>query len=112
MSSAVKVGSVFSAFILLLAYFYRQQTHEILQDELNKVLQGLIRAEEKVQVTNNAKVAVGFGACLDYVADGLEVLSKINAEVPRQPEHFNKISSLEDLTKAFAYFFKHGAAAE
>ena len=111
MSATVKTLFL-SICAVLLAYYCRRQSDFMLKDQLNDVLQGLIRAEEKVRVANDAKVAIGFGACIDYFADGLEVFSKVYATVPENPEHLSKITCLDDLTKTFAFFFQQGAAAE
>ena len=108
----VKSGSVFSIIVLLLAYVYKRQNDEALKQHLENILSGLLRAEQKVTLPEQPKVAVGFGACQDIFSNAVEVLDKLGAVAPENPKHFNQISSKQDLEKGFAYFFKHGAAAE
>ncbi|KAI0215573.1 putative ADP-dependent glucokinase [Lamellibrachia satsuma] len=108
----VKTGTFVSFLIILAAYFYKRQTGDVLRNRLNNVLHGLLRAESQVELGFEPKVAVGFGACLDVIGDAVEVLDKLGARSPDFPEHFNELESLEDLEKVFAYFFRHGAAAE
>ena len=111
-SFGVKSGSLISLTILLAAYFYKRQAEEELKDHLQKVLSGLIRAEKKVKLPNQPKVAVGFGACQDIFANAVDVLDKFGASPPDDPIHINQIKTREDLEQGFAYFFQHGAAAE
>ena len=70
------------------------------------------QAEKKVKIPQEPRIAVGFGACQDIYADGMEVLAGVGAAPPEIPEHVSEIHSLEDLEKIFTYFFEHGAAAE
>ena len=112
MAGYVKGGSVISIIIILAAYYYKRQSDEALQQHLQEVLSGLLRAEEKVSLPEQPKVAVGFGACQDIFSDAMEVLDKLGATPPEDPKHFNQITSMEDLERGFAYFFRHGAAAE
>jgi len=58
------------------------------------------------------KVAVGFGSCIDVVADGLSVLDKFEAVSPDVPEHHESLSNYDEFLKTFAYFYEHGAAGE
>lgn len=108
----VKTGTFISSLVILAAYFYKRQTGDVLRNRLNNVLHGLLRAESQVELGFEPKVAVGFGACLDVIGDAVEVLDNLGARSPDFPEHFNELESLEDLEKVFAYFFRHGAAAE
>ena len=78
---------------------------------LQSVLNGLLEVESRAQVRQDAKVAVGFGSCLDILGNGLEVLSKLGATPPSDPENFNTLQSLNEFEKTFAYFFMHGASA-
>ena len=112
----IKAGTLVSFLVILAAYMivYRRQTNEgdVLRNRLNSVLSGLLRAERQVQLGREPKVAVGFGACLDVIGDAVDVLDRLGARSPDSPEHFDELESLEDLEKVFAYFFRHGAAAE
>ena len=109
-----KTGTFLSILVILAAYFYKRQTNDsdVLRNRLNNVLSGLLRAERQVALGSEPKVAVGFGACLDVIGDAVDVLEKLGARSPDLPEHFNELESQEDLEKVFAYFFRHGAAAE
>ena len=112
----IKTGTFVSFLVILAAYLivYRRQTNDddVLRNRLDSVLSGLLRAERQVQLGRDPKVAVGFGACLDVIGDAVSVLDKLGAMSPHLPEHFDELESLEDLEKVFAYFFRHGAAAE
>ena len=108
----LKVCSALSLAVLLVAYFYKQHSDEILKQHLNNVLSGLLRAESKINMPPEKKVAIGFGSCLDVISVGTHVLDKLNSTPPLVPEHYNEIEKMEELEKVFAYFFRHGAAAE
>ncbi|KAK2158578.1 hypothetical protein LSH36_167g06004 [Paralvinella palmiformis] len=113
----IKTGGtcILSLTILLLAFVYKRHGDtdgDELKAQLNTVLNGLLRAEQKVGLDPETRVAVGFGSCLDLIADGLSVLDRVGAEPPVRPRHVNEISSLTEFEEIFAYFFRHGAAAE
>ncbi len=110
-SFGVKVGGMVSVVVVLAALLYRQDTHEELKEHMDHVLTALLRAEKKV-LPPQSRVAVGFGSCLDIIADGLDVFEKLGANPPDDPEHFNEVDNKEELEKLFAYFYRHGAAAE
>ena len=107
MSLKVKLGTLFV--VAIAVYFYRRRTEDDLKEN---VLTALLAAENKVPPNPQTRVAVGFGACQDIIADGLDVFNSMGAEAPEVPDHFNDILNLEMLEKSFAYFFQHGAAAE
>lgn len=109
-SNTVKAGTFISVLFVIIALFYRRQVDDVLKDRLNSVLEGLVKVEKQCSVDTRPKVAVGYGACNDLFIDGKELL-KYDA-VAESPEHFNEISSTEELLKTYAYFFRHGAAAE
>ena len=111
MSAAIKAGSVFSILIIAFAYLYNKNLSVLFDFRLNDVLTGLMKAEEKA-VVPKTKVAIGFGGCVDYFGNGIEILRQINAKPPDKPFHYDRIASLEELEQSFAYFFEHGAAAE
>ena len=114
MSGYFKGLSLISIAIALIAYLYSSKYGNLLDIRLGDVLDGLVKAEKKVPTSSSpkTKVAIGFGGCVDYFGNGLHILKLMNAKPPVQPEHFDRISSLEELEKSFAYFFQHGAAAE
>ncbi|KDR23023.1 ADP-dependent glucokinase [Zootermopsis nevadensis] len=109
-SNTVKAGTFISILFLVIALFYRQQVDDVLKDRLNSILEGLVKVEKQCSVGVKPKVAVGYGACNDLFIDGKELLKY--DEVAKKPEHFDDISSAEELLKTYAYFFRHGAAAE
>ena len=97
----------------LLAYLYpRNYNYEDdMNERLQQVLSGLLRAEKRI-AQPNAKIAVGFGGCKDMFVDGLALLDVLKYAAPENPEHFESVDTQEELTKMMAYFFQHGAAAE
>jgi len=109
-ANAVKAGTFISVLIVIIALFYRRKVDDVLKDRLNSVLEGLVKVEQQCSVDTKPKVAVGYGACYDLFIDGKELLKYDDAA--EKPEHFNDISSFEELLKTYAYFFRHGAAAE
>lgn len=107
--SKVKLGTFFTVLAVLLALYYRNSS-DILQRKLHSVLQALERLENKHTVSPRPRVAIGYGICTDvYIEAGnlLEYSDEIG-----QPQHFDEISTKEELLKSFAYYFRHGAAAE
>ena len=113
-STGLKIGSVISVTVIIVAILYKRNNDEILKNKLQAVLSGLLQAEKKAQVETKKepRVAVGFGACLDIFADGVAVLDKVGAIPSDEPEHFSHINDLSEVEKVFSYFFRHGAAAE
>ncbi|KAH3852028.1 hypothetical protein DPMN_094521 [Dreissena polymorpha] len=79
---------------------------------MTHVLRGLLRAEKKVGVDKNIRIALGFGGCEDIIVNAQDVLQGLNYTSPANPEHVDDIESKEDFNKIFTYFFKQGAAAE
>jgi ADP-dependent glucokinase len=109
-SSTLKAGTAISVLFVIIALFCRKQVDDVLKDRLNSVLEGLVKVEKQCIVDTRPKVAVGYGACNDLFIDGKELLKY--DDIAESPEHFNEISSAEELLKTYAYFFRHGAAAE
>lgn len=101
-------GTVCSLLVIFLAIYLRQ-TENDLQRKLNEVLSGLI-AVEKQHVPEKPKVAVGYGACHDLLISATDFLDY--DESIGAPEHFDDVNSIDELKKSFAYYFRHGAAAE
>ncbi|XP_030034750.2 ADP-dependent glucokinase [Manduca sexta] len=107
----LKFGSLLSICIVLYAVFYRKNYESDLR--LSPVREHLLflESENKVGLGNRQpKVALGYGACHDLFVNATLLLDY--RELKGAPEHFNEISSKEEFLKSFAYFFKHGAAAE
>ncbi|KAF4690326.1 hypothetical protein FOZ63_017883, partial [Perkinsus olseni] len=57
-------------------------------------------------------VVLGFGACLDGVTRGTELLKELDIQPAKHPQDHDVITSPQDLAETFHYFFEHGAAAE
>lgn len=108
--STITAGTFISVLFIVIALLYRRQVDEVLKDRLNSVLAGLVNVEKECSVNIRPKVAVGYGACNDLFIDAKELLKYDDAA--QNPEHFNDINSVEKLLKTYAYFFRHGAAAE
>jgi len=108
--STITAGTFISVLFIVIALLYRRQVDEVLKDRLNSVLAGLVNVEKECSVNIRPKVAVGYGACNDLFIDAKELLKYDDAA--QNPEHFNDINSAEKLLKTYAYFFRHGAAAE
>jgi len=81
-------------------------------ERMTAVLNGLLKAEQEVSLTNQLRVAVGFGSCVDMIGPGLDILERIGAVPPDRPLHYGSLQNVDELQQIFAYFFRHGAAAE
>ncbi|XP_078085719.1 ADP-dependent glucokinase [Mustelus asterias] len=112
MGHGLKCGVAFSFFAVFAAYWYRQQVGNELDSRLETVLSSLLKAERKVDLNRRPRVAVGFGGCLDIVADGVALLKKAGIKPSKNTVHHNYITSEEQLAESFAYFFPPGAASE
>lgn len=104
--------TLFSIVILLCAVLYKKRSNELLQEKLSRVLHGLLRAEKKVGVERNTRIALGFGGCEDIFVNAFEVLEKLNFSAPNDADHVASIKTPSDFVKIFSYFFQEGAAAE
>lgn len=103
------LGTFFTVVIVLVAIYYRN-TDDVLQKRLLTLLHGLEKLESKHVITRRPKVAIGYGVCTDVFVDAKHLL-RYSDEVGR-PEHFDEINTELELLKSFAYYFRHGAAAE
>ncbi|CAG9788396.1 unnamed protein product [Diatraea saccharalis] len=107
----VKFGTILSFCVLFYAVYFRR--NDVGDIRLSPVKDQLLNLESnnKVAIGNlQPKVALGYGACHDLFVNATQLLN-FN-ELKGTPEHFNEISNKEEFLKSFAYFFKHGAAAE
>lgn len=102
----------FAVTVIFVAYMYKRKIDNDSKDKLDQVLTGLLRAERKVGVDSTTKIALGFGGCEDIFVDAIPFLERMKYDVPDKPEHLHDIANDTDVTKMFAYFFRHGAAAE
>ena len=75
------------------------------------VLDGLLAAEREATVRLGASVAVGFGGCLDHVANAVAVLKHLGAGPPSKAENSDEVHNLAELQTTFAYYFSNGASA-
>lgn len=105
----LKFGSVLTVLIVLVAIYYRN-SENVLQKHLQTLIHGLEKLENKHVITSRPKVAIGYGVCTDVFVNAKDLLN-YSEEVGR-PEHFDEINTELELLKSFAYYFRHGAAAE
>ncbi|KAJ8720059.1 hypothetical protein PYW07_012102 [Mythimna separata] len=107
----VKFGTILSFCFVLYAVYYRK--NDIGDVRLSPVKEHLLFLESENKVgagKQQPKVALGYGACHDLFVNATSLLDY--KDLKGSPEHFNEISSKDEFLKSFAYFFKHGAAAE
>ncbi|GIY85870.1 ADP-dependent glucokinase [Caerostris extrusa] len=76
---------------------------------LEETLNGLLLEESFAEVSPDTKVAIGFGSCQDIIVQSNEVIFD---RPPKSPDHFFTITNKEEFLKVFAYFYRHGAAAD
>lgn len=100
-----------SLLFLFLATYFPTQRQEA---DLNRILDGLLKEEDFPLLSHGQKsrVAIGFGSCVDIVAEGVELLEQVGIAPPETPVHHSIISSEEKLGQTFAFFFQRGSASE
>jgi ADP-dependent glucokinase len=108
--TALKAGTLISILIIFVALIYRPTNDEELLERLQTVLSGLEKVEQQFSVRPNTRVAVGYGACNDLFADA-KLLFQYTSDA-NSPEHFDELNTKTEVLKTYAYFFRHGAAAE
>jgi len=99
----------FLAFIAAFVYYRGIQKET---ERVTTVLNGLLKAEQEVSLASHLRVAVGFGSCVDMIGPGLAILERVGAVSPDKPQHYDSLQNVDELQQIFAYFFRHGAAAE
>lgn len=104
--------SVVSTIILALAFVYKINQDYVLTERLNNVLNGLLRAEQKVKVEQKTKVGVGFGGCQDGFLPAFAAFKELQMTPTGDRVHHDLVHNQEELEQLFNYFFHHGAAAE
>lgn len=107
----VKFGSILSICIVLYSVYYRKNLFSDVR--LAPVKEHLLSLERENLVALGEwqpRVALGYGACHDLFVNATALLD--HRMLAGEPRHFNEISSKDEFLKSFAYFFKHGAAAE
>lgn len=105
----LKFGTALTVLIVSVAIYYRNPDY-VVHKRLQALLDGLERLENRHVITSRPKVAIGYGVCTDVYVNARDLL--IYTDEVGKPEHFNKINTELELLKSFAYFFRHGAAAE
>ncbi|XP_043467599.1 ADP-dependent glucokinase [Leptopilina heterotoma] len=105
----LKFGTLLTIIIVLIAIYYRN-FDDVLQKRLVAVLHGLEKLENRYEITDRPKVAIGYGICTDVSVRAKKLL-KYNDNVGN-PMHFDEINTDIELYKSYAYYFRHGAAAE
>ena len=100
------------ASVLLVILAYLAGRRQPSTSNLDSVLRGLLREEGFRTVNGKNRVTVGFGSCVDYFSNAVDVVEALNLDPPDSPRHHDVISSSKDLAEAFAFHFRHGGAAE
>ena len=100
---------IFSILFLLLALYISNQKYGA---DLDQILKGLLTEEEFPLKSEQNRVAIGFGSCLDVYVDGVELLKELGIAPPEKTLHNSIICSEQDLAETFAFFFQQGSAAE
>lgn len=94
----------------LIAFYKRNQ--DLNKENIQYVIDGLIKAENSVNVSDGLRVAVGFGSCVDIITPAMSAIEELNLTHPTNPEIIDDITDLDDFSSVFSYYFKYGAAAE
>ena len=110
MANWMHISSFLPLLIVIIAYIYLRNKDE--NDYLERVLGGLIKEERSVNISENIRIAVGFGSCMDIIVDGLALFEKLGFQPPDEAAHHDLLRNELELREAFAYFLKEGAAAE
>ncbi|XP_071440863.1 ADP-dependent glucokinase [Hetaerina americana] len=104
------ISLLISLIVIVIAVIYYRNNEVSSNDRLSDVLVGLINLEKEYPLLLKPKVAIGYGACKDLFVNGKDLLILDN--LANEPEHFSDIDNTDELLKTYAYFFRHGAAAE
>ena len=110
MATWMQVSSFLPLLIAIIVYIYTKNKRE--NDYLDRVLTGLLEGERSVNISEDIRVAVGFGSCMDIIVDGLALFEKLGFQPPDQASHHHMIGNELQLKETFAYFMREGAAAE
>lgn len=107
----VKFGSILSVFIVIYSVYYRKKL--VGDVRLAPVKEHLLSLERENGVGLGdwqPRVALGYGACHDLFVNATSLLD--HRMLSGEPRHVNEILNKSEFLSSFAYFFKHGAAAE
>ena len=110
-SLKVSFVSFVSIIVLLIAYWYHWRQVDDLLTRIELTHESLLQIEDSYSVNPKTKIAIGFGSCLDVIAQTRDVLLD-RYPPPKNPRNYDIIGSRDELLEAFAYFFQFGAAAE
>jgi ADP-dependent glucokinase len=103
--------AVFSLLVLLTALLYKKHHDDQIHARLDHTLNSLLQVEDSFSINNEAKVALGYGSCVDIVSSARNVITS-HWEPPDEMQSFAMISNEDELIQSFAYFYTRGAAAE
>ncbi|KFM82676.1 ADP-dependent glucokinase, partial [Stegodyphus mimosarum] len=109
LATKISIGTLISLAMVFVAYLYNKNKSENESVKLAETLTGLLAEEKSASVGAGTKVAIGFGSCQDIIVQSNQVIFD---PAPEEPEHFYSIATKEEFLKVFAYFYRHGAAAE
>ncbi|CAG2176366.1 unnamed protein product, partial [Oppiella nova] len=107
----VWLTAVLSVIVLLTAYWYDLSREDDLLVRLELTHESLLHIEESVSVNPKTKIAIGFGSCVDVIAQTRDVLLD-RYSPPKAAKHYEIIETRDELLEVFAYYFQFGAAAE
>lgn len=110
-SLKLSFGALLSLICVLMAYWYEWHIEDDLRVRVELTLESLLDIEDSVSVDPKTKIAIGFGSCVDIIAQSRDVIIDKYSS-PLKPKHYDMITTREELLEVFAYFFQFGAAAE
>jgi len=110
-SLTISFGAILSLIAVLVAYWYESNIDDNLRIRIELTHESLLMIEESVSVNPKTKIAIGFGSCVDIVAQSRDVIID-KYPAPKQPKHYDIITNNDQLMEVFAYFFQFGAASE
>ena len=96
----------------IFGYYYYNNYLNTERQRVNNVLRGLLLEEQRVNLSTEKAVAVGFGSCVDLFVDGIPLVNALGLKPPAEAKYHHNIQSLEDVAEMFAFFLSNGAAAE
>lgn len=103
--------ALFSLLVLVSALLYKKHHDDLIHARLDHTLNSLLQVEDSFSINREAKVALGYGSCVDIVSSGRDVITSY-WEPPKEMRSFPMISNEDELIQSFAYFYTRGAAAE
>lgn len=102
---------ILSFVVVLSAYYFDKYHKNILRQRLDATLESLLEVERSIQINEDARIAVGYGSCLDIVTHSSNLITD-SFNPPNEPTHHGIINSQDELIESFAFYYKFGAAAE